>query len=140
MTNVYIYISNKTTALRLVSLHQRQVLLSHPDLGQYLSGAILHEETFGQKHSCGKTFVEVLTAKGVLVGVKTDQGLQPLDNSLVSSHLSFHIIKTSLYTQHTASAYIASKHLACVIACSHLHHCILCTQLLRMCAYYLYAG
>jgi fructose-bisphosphate aldolase class 1 len=68
---------------------QCQVLLSHPDLGLYLSGAILHEETFGQKHSSGKTFVEVLTAKGVLVGVKTDQGLQPLDNSLVKTRVCF---------------------------------------------------
>ncbi|KAG5189118.1 fructose-bisphosphate aldolase class-I-domain-containing protein [Tribonema minus] len=59
----------------------REVLLSHPDLGQYLAGAILHEETLDQVHSDGRTFVQVLSDKGVLVGVKTDRGLQPLIQS-----------------------------------------------------------
>ncbi|CAM9499567.1 unnamed protein product [Chrysoparadoxa australica] len=60
----------------------REVLFSCDGLGEYLAGAILFEETLmEQNHSDGRTFVEVLQDSGVLVGIKTDKGLQPLPYS-----------------------------------------------------------
>ncbi len=67
----------------------REVLFSHPDLGQYLSGAILHSETLGQtarKDSEGRTFPELLQSKGVLPGIKVDLGLEPLEYSPQETH------------------------------------------------------
>jgi fructose-bisphosphate aldolase class I len=60
----------------------RQVLFSAPNLGESLSGAILNEETLFQHHSDGVTpLPEFLSRKGVLVGVKTDKGLEELSPS-----------------------------------------------------------
>ncbi|CAM9772957.1 unnamed protein product [Choristocarpus tenellus] len=60
----------------------REVLLSHPSLGEWLGGVILFEETLYQTTSNGKRFVNVLQDKGILVGVKTDKGLQKIAGSL----------------------------------------------------------
>lgn len=53
----------------------REMLLTAPGEGQYISGVILFDETIRQKTSSGKSFVEVLQAEGILPGVKVDQGL-----------------------------------------------------------------
>lgn len=59
----------------------REVLLAHPRLGEWLAGAILFEETLLQGNGEGVPFVEVLKGKGVLPGVKTDKGLEPIPES-----------------------------------------------------------
>jgi len=59
----------------------REVLFAHPDLGNYLGGSILFEETLLQTNSEGVLFPQVLASKGVLPGVKTDKGLDPLNDS-----------------------------------------------------------
>ncbi|CAM9316515.1 unnamed protein product [Ectocarpus sp. 6 AP-2014] len=59
----------------------REVLLAHPQIGEWLAGAILFEETLGQANSDGVAFPQVLKDKGVLTGVKTDKGLAPIPGS-----------------------------------------------------------
>ena len=50
-------------------------------LGQYISGAILFEETLYQSCSNGKKMSEMLIAQGIVPGIKVDKGLAPLPNS-----------------------------------------------------------
>lgn len=56
----------------------RGLLFSAPGLGQYISGAILYEETLFQSSKEGKPFVDILKANGIFPGIKVDTGLQPL--------------------------------------------------------------
>ena len=53
----------------------RNLLFTTPDINQYLNGVILFDETFFQKSDTGKTFPELLASKGVLPGIKVDEGL-----------------------------------------------------------------
>src|ERR1700690_2204287 len=48
----------------------REMLLTIPGEGQYISGVILFDETIRQKTSSGKSFVEVLQSEGILPGIK----------------------------------------------------------------------
>lgn len=48
-------------------------------LGDSISGAILHPEALDMQLDEGVSFVEALSARGILVGVKVDEGLQPLE-------------------------------------------------------------
>jgi fructose-bisphosphate aldolase, class I len=54
------------------------MLFTTPDLGKYVSGAILYEETLFQNNVDGTPFVKNLASIGVLPGIKVDMGLQPL--------------------------------------------------------------
>lgn len=45
---------------------------------QYISGAILYEETLYQKTDDGTQFVDVLKSKGICVGIKVDKGVKPI--------------------------------------------------------------
>nr|BAO19310.1 fructose-bisphosphate aldolase, class I [Chlamydomonas sp. W80] len=59
----------------------RELLLTTPGLGQYISGAILFEETLYQSTKDGKTFVQVMNDQNIVPGIKVDKGLVPLVNS-----------------------------------------------------------
>ncbi|CAM9443449.1 unnamed protein product, partial [Hapterophycus canaliculatus] len=59
----------------------REVLIAHPQLGDWLAGVILFEETLGQANADGVPFPQVLKSKGVLTGIKTDKGLAPISGS-----------------------------------------------------------
>lgn len=56
----------------------RGLLFTCPNLGKYISGAILYEETLFQSHKNGTPFVDCLKKVGVIPGIKVDTGLQPL--------------------------------------------------------------
>jgi fructose-bisphosphate aldolase class I len=56
----------------------RQMLVTSDAAKNYLSGVILHEETFPQKLDNGMTFPEFLKSVGILPGIKLDQGLVDL--------------------------------------------------------------
>ena len=56
----------------------RQTLYTAPGLGQYISGAIMFEETLYQSTKDGKPFVDVLGEQGIKPGIKVDTGLQML--------------------------------------------------------------
>jgi fructose-bisphosphate aldolase class I len=53
----------------------RNIFLSLPDLNKYVSGAIMFDETARQHADNGQNFVEFLSARGVIPGIKVDQGL-----------------------------------------------------------------
>ncbi|VAH71153.1 fructose-bisphosphate aldolase 3, chloroplastic-like isoform X2 [Triticum dicoccoides] len=59
----------------------RQLLLTTAGLGEYISGAILFEETLYQSTTDGKTFVDVLKDQNIMPGIKVDKGLVPLPGS-----------------------------------------------------------
>lgn len=65
----------------------RGLLFSTPDLGKYVSGAILYEETLFQDHPSGKTHVEVLQDNGIIPGIKVDAGLKPLPGGLAGEQV-----------------------------------------------------
>lgn len=56
----------------------RELVLATPGLGDYISGAILHEETLRQSTADGTPFVEVMVGAGIIPGVKVDRGTHPL--------------------------------------------------------------
>jgi fructose-bisphosphate aldolase class I len=59
----------------------RTLLVSAPGLGQYISGAILFDETLYQSTVNGENIVDVLTKQGIVPGIKVDKGLVPLTGS-----------------------------------------------------------
>jgi len=59
----------------------RELLITTPNLGEYIGGAILFEETLYQSCKDGTPFVDVLKSQGVYPGIKVDKGLRPLANS-----------------------------------------------------------
>ncbi len=54
----------------------RELLYTAPDLGKYISGAIMFEETLYQSSADGKPFVDVLRDQGIMPGIKVDGGLE----------------------------------------------------------------
>jgi fructose-bisphosphate aldolase class I len=56
----------------------RQMLFFAPDLGKYVSGVILYDETIRQTDDRGVPFAEVLSHAGMMPGIKVDLGAQPL--------------------------------------------------------------
>jgi hypothetical protein len=78
--------SNATTGKRLESVGVentedtrrawRELLYTAPGLGQYISGAIMFEETLYQKARDGRQFVDILAGQGIYPGIKVDTGLQ----------------------------------------------------------------
>merc|ERR1719472_780445 len=56
----------------------RNLLFTTKGIGEYISGAILFEETLFQSDPAGKPFVDVLNANGIIPGIKVDTGLKPL--------------------------------------------------------------
>ena len=59
----------------------RNLLFTTPGIGEYISGAILFEETLFQSDPDGKQFVDVLKGNGIIPGIKVDTGLKPLAGS-----------------------------------------------------------
>jgi fructose-bisphosphate aldolase class I len=59
----------------------RLLLASTADLGKYINGAILYEETFQNKDADGTPIAELFTRQGILPGIKVDKGLIDLPNT-----------------------------------------------------------
>lgn len=56
----------------------RNIFFTTPDLEKYVNGVILFDETARQESDDGRDFVSYLTAKGIVPGIKVDQGLVDL--------------------------------------------------------------
>jgi fructose-bisphosphate aldolase class I len=56
----------------------REMLLTTPNLGEYISGAILYDETLRQKTKEGVPFTKVMMDNGILPGIKVDAGTTSL--------------------------------------------------------------
>ena len=80
--------SSPTIAKRLASINvdnnednrsrYRELIVTAPNLSDYISGAILFEETFDQKMSDGTLFRDYLESIGILPGIKVDKGAKDL--------------------------------------------------------------
>lgn len=56
----------------------RELLLTTPKLNEYISGAILYDETLRQSTRDGKPFADVMRDAGMLPGIKVDTGAKDL--------------------------------------------------------------
>ncbi len=56
----------------------REMLVTTPGLGDFISGAILFDETIRQKTKDGIPFIKVLTSAGIIPGIKVDAGTKDL--------------------------------------------------------------
>lgn len=57
----------------------RSMLYRNPEVGKYLSGAIMYDETARATDTVtGKTNIKLLNDNGMLAGVKIDIGLRPI--------------------------------------------------------------
>jgi fructose-bisphosphate aldolase class I len=56
----------------------REMMFRAPGIGQYVSGAILYDETIRQMTSGGTPMVEVMKEAGIIPGIKVDTGAKPL--------------------------------------------------------------
>lgn len=56
----------------------REMLLLTPGVEEFISGAILFDETIRQKAKSGKPFPEAMRERGILSGIKVDSGAKPL--------------------------------------------------------------
>ena len=64
----------------------RELFFTTPGFGEFISGAILYDETLRQKSSSGVLFVKILEKAGVLPGIKVDQGLKEMDLPAMPAH------------------------------------------------------
>jgi len=60
----------------------RQLLFETKGLGEFISGAILFEETLYEKTPEGKPFTELLAAEGIIPGIKVDKGQASIMNAV----------------------------------------------------------
>jgi fructose-bisphosphate aldolase, class I len=58
----------------------REMLVTSPGLGKYISGAILFDETIRQSPK-GKPFPEILKNQNIIPGIKVDLGTKPIPGS-----------------------------------------------------------
>ncbi|MEO9211273.1 MAG: class I fructose-bisphosphate aldolase [Ginsengibacter sp.] len=56
----------------------REILVTTPNLGSCLSGAILSDETIRQHTSDGTSFVEILLKSGIIPGIKVDKSAKDM--------------------------------------------------------------
>jgi fructose-bisphosphate aldolase, class I len=59
-------------------LDYRSMMLTTPDLGQFISGAILYDETIRQKMPDGTPLVKLMEQAGILPGIKVDTGAKDM--------------------------------------------------------------
>jgi fructose-bisphosphate aldolase, class I len=56
----------------------RELLFTSPDVAQWISGVILYDETIHQSTQAGVAFPEYLSQRGIIPGIKVDEGAKPL--------------------------------------------------------------
>jgi fructose-bisphosphate aldolase class I len=56
----------------------REMLFTTPGAAEFISGAILYDETIRQKSSGGTPLAKVLLSQGIVPGIKVDTGAEPL--------------------------------------------------------------
>lgn len=61
-------------------LGYRKTLIATPDLHNYISGVIFHDETFRQEIETGKTFAQYCEENNIIPGIKVDEGLADFPN------------------------------------------------------------
>ncbi len=56
----------------------RELILTTPGLGEFISGTILYDETLRQSKNDGTSFIKVLTEAGIVPGIKVDAGAKDM--------------------------------------------------------------
>jgi fructose-bisphosphate aldolase class I len=56
----------------------RELLFTTPGISEFICGAILFEETLGQRASNGHMFPDILSEQGIVPGIKVDKGVAAL--------------------------------------------------------------
>jgi fructose-bisphosphate aldolase, class I len=56
----------------------RELIVTTPGLGEFISGAILYDETIRQSRDDGMSFIKLLTGAGIVPGIKVDAGPKDL--------------------------------------------------------------
>ena len=59
----------------------REMLFRTPGAAEFISGAILYDETLRQRGADGSPLVSVLQEQGIMPGIKVDKGVVPLANA-----------------------------------------------------------
>jgi fructose-bisphosphate aldolase class I len=59
----------------------RNIFFTTPELEKYVNGVILFDETARQQSDDGRDFVTYLSSKGIIPGIKVDQGLEAFEGS-----------------------------------------------------------
>jgi fructose-bisphosphate aldolase class I len=59
----------------------REMLFTTRGASEFISGAILYDETIRQKSSDGTPMAEVLSRQGIVPGIKVDTGTVPSDRA-----------------------------------------------------------
>ena len=59
----------------------RDLYLSAPGIEEFLSGVILYSETLEQKNDEGVSFADALSTRGIVPGIKVDEGTEPIPES-----------------------------------------------------------
>ncbi len=57
----------------------REIVATTPGLEKFASGVIFHKETLGSTLSDGRSFKDALHARGIVIGIKVDEGLSHYD-------------------------------------------------------------
>ena len=78
-------IGKRFAALKIPSTEEnrrayRELLFTTPGLEEFISGAILYDETTSQRTAMGESLPGVLTSRGIIPGVKVDEGTIGLAN------------------------------------------------------------
>lgn len=78
-------IEKRFKAISVVSTEEsrrdyRELLLTTPGLGEFISGAILFDETLRQRTKDGRAMTEILANQGIIPGIKVDKGTVALAN------------------------------------------------------------
>ena len=60
----------------------RNLLFTTPGVEEFISGVILFDETIRQSADDGTPFAELLAGRGIIPGIKVDQGAKPLANAI----------------------------------------------------------
>ena len=59
----------------------REMLFTSPAAAEFISGAIMQDETIRQKSAAGTPMVDVQVKQGIVPGIKVDSGAKPLAGS-----------------------------------------------------------
>ncbi len=60
----------------------RELIVTTPGLGEFISGAILFDETIRQQKKDGTPFINILTDAGIIPGIKVDTGAKEMAGHL----------------------------------------------------------
>ncbi len=58
----------------------RQMLVTTSGIENYISGIVFYDETVRQKLDDGSSFIDYVSAKGIIPGIKVDKGLEPFES------------------------------------------------------------